>query len=136
MATWQERWRDAEGFWDLAMVGYDGETVHGNPAASNAIMAVIAANDAICLYLTRKQPKGESHVEAVNSLKQACRGKAWEKQAADKSRQLLDLLHEKNAVQYLGKPLGRRRLSTIMKQAERFMDWAATILPSDDAEEP
>ena len=59
MATWQDRWRDAQGFWDLARAGYDPESRYSNPAASNALMAVIAANDAVCLRLSRRQPKGE-----------------------------------------------------------------------------
>lgn len=131
MATWQDRWRDAKGFWNLAERAYDPDSPYGNPAASNAIMAVIAANDAICIHLIRRQPKGESHIEAADLLKQACKGKAWEKEAADKSKQLLELLCQKNEAQYLGKPLSRDRVSKIMKQAERFIDWTATVLPSE-----
>jgi hypothetical protein len=131
MATWQDRWRDARGFWDLAQAGYDPKSRYGNPAASNAIMAVIAANDAICLHLVRTQPKGESHIQAAASLKEACRGKVWEKEASERSRQLLELLRHKNEAQYLGKPLSSERISKIMRQAERFVEWAASILPAD-----
>jgi hypothetical protein len=133
MATWQDRWRDAKGFWELAEAGYDPKSRYSNPAASNAIMAVIAANDAICMHLTRRQPKGESHIQATDLLKEACKGKVWEKEASEKSRQLLELLRQKNEAQYLGKPLAADRVATIMKQAERFIDWAATILPTPRA---
>jgi hypothetical protein len=129
MATWRDRWRDAQAFWDLAQAGYDPASKYGNPAASVAIMAVIAANDAICLHLTRRQPKGDSHLEAADALKVACKGKVWEKAASERARQLLELLRQKNDAQYLGKPMAPDRVSKIMKQAARFMDWAASILP-------
>lgn len=131
LAVMIDRWRDARGFWDLAQAGYDPKSRYGNPAASNAIMAVIAANDAICLHLVRTQPKGESHIQAAASLKEACRGKVWEKEASERSRQLLELLRHKNEAQYLGKPLSSERISKIMRQAERFVEWAASILPAD-----
>jgi hypothetical protein len=61
-------------------------------------------------------------------LQEACKGKVWEKEASERSRQLLELLRQKNEAQYLGKPLSADQVSKIMKQAGRFMDWAATIL--------
>jgi len=130
MATWQDRWRDAQGFWDLAEAGYAPRSQYSNPAASNAIMALIAANDAICLHLARRQPKGQSHTEAADFLKLACKGTQWERDAGGKSRQLLELLRQKNDAQYLGKPLSSDRVSKIMKQVERFMEWAESILPA------
>ena len=133
MATWHDRWRDAQGFWDLAQAGYAPKSRFGNPAASNAIMAVIAANDALCLRLGLRQPKGESHTEAAELLKEACRGTEWESEASDKARQLREMLGQKTAVQYLGKPLPADKLDKLMKQAERFMDWAAGILSTVDA---
>jgi len=129
MATWQDRWRDAQGFWDLAQAGYDPSSGHANPAVSNAIMAVIAANDAICIHLTRRQPKPESHIQAAELLREACKGKVWEEAASERSRQLLELLRQKNEAQYLGKPLPAERVAKIMKQAERFLEWAASVLP-------
>lgn len=109
---------------------YDLDSRYGNPAASRVIMAVMAANDAICIPLIRRQPKGESHIEAADWLKQACQGKPGDKAAADRSKQLLELLRQESEAQYLGKLLSRDRVATIMKQARRFIDWAATILPS------
>ena len=133
MATWQDRWRDAQGFWDLAQAGYAREPRYANPAASNALMAVIAANDAVCLRLGRRQPKGESHAEAADFLKLACKGTAWEKDASERSRQLLAMLRQKTAVQYLGKPLPTDKIETIMKQAERFIEWVDSLLLAVEA---
>lgn len=128
MATWQDRWRDAQDFWDLAQAGYDPASRYSNPAAGNALMAVIAANDAVCLRLSRRQPRGDSHAEAADFLKRACKGTTWEKDASDRSRQLLAMLQQKTAVQYLGRPLPADRIATIMKQAERFIEWADSVL--------
>lgn len=134
MATWQDRWRDAQGFWDLARTGYDPESRYSNPAASNALVAVITANDAVCLRLSRRQPKGDSHAEAADFLKLACKGTAWEKDASERSRQLLAMLRQKTAVQYLGKPLPSDKIETLMKQAERFIEWADGLLLAVEAQ--
>ena len=133
MATWQDRWRDAQGFWELSQAAYDPESRYANPAASNAMLAVIAANDAVCLRLGRRQSKGESHTEAAEYLKLACKGTPWEEDARDKSRQLVEMLRQKTAAQYLGKPLGADRVEKIMKQAERFMEWVEDLLPAAGA---
>lgn len=133
MATWQDRWRDAQGFWELAEAGYEPKSRYGNPVASNAIMALIAANDAICLRLGHRQPKGESHTEASDFLKDACRGTQWEQDAAEKARQLLEVLRQKNVAQYLGKPLSPGKVSRIMKQVERFLEWTEGVLPAGRA---
>ncbi len=128
MATWQDRWRDAQGFWDLARTGYDPASRYSNPAVSNALLAVIAANDAVCLRLARRQPRGDSHAEAADFLRLACKGTAWEKEASERSRHLLAMLRHKTAVQCLGKPLAADRTEAIMKQAERFIDWVDGLL--------
>ena len=96
-------------------------------------MAVIAANDAICLHLGHRQPKGESHADAVDALREACKGTQWEREAAEKSLQLLAMLRQKTAVQYLGKPVPGDTIAKTMKQAQRFMEWAADILPSAES---
>jgi hypothetical protein len=133
MASWEDRWRDAQGFWDLAEAGYAPRSSHGNPAAGNAIMAAIAANDAICLRLGRRQPRGDSHTQAAELLQEACRGTEWENDASDKARQLREMLRLKTAVQYLGRPLAADKLDNLMKQAERFMDWARGVLAATGA---
>jgi hypothetical protein len=133
MATWQDRWRDVEGFWRLAETGYDRKPGYANPAASNALLAVIAANDAVCRHLGRRQPKGESHIQAADYLKSACKGTQWEKEASEKSRQALAMPRQKTAVQYLGRPLPADRIETLMKQAERFLECARSVLPVAEA---
>ena len=127
MATWQDRLRDARRFWDVAEAVDDPE--HGNQAASNAILAAIAANDAVCMFLGRRRPAGDSHSEAAQVLQEICQSTQWAPEAAEKARQLLELTRLKNAVQYHGTPLRREQIGKIMKQAERFIEWVQAILP-------
>jgi hypothetical protein len=55
------------------------------------------------------------------------------REAVEKSRQLLAMLRQKTAVQYLGKPVPGDTIAKTMKQAQRFMEWAADILPSAES---
>jgi len=126
MATWQARRQAAQGFWDAAELIHDGR--HVTQAAANAILAVIAANDAICMKLGRPQPRNQSHVEAARDLRAACRGTAFEQEAADRSRQLAEILRHKSAAQYNSSPLTAEVVERIMTQARRFITWAETVL--------
>jgi hypothetical protein len=126
MPRWQDRLRDAQRFLDVAQAANGPE--YTNQAASNAILAMIAGNDAICLYLGSRQPVGESHTEAARMLQEVCRGTRWEQAAAQRSRQLLDLLRQKNAAQYHGRPLTRENVDRIMRQVERFVEWAEEVV--------
>jgi hypothetical protein len=127
MTTWHDRLRDARRFWEVAEAALDPE--HVNQAASNAILAVIAANDAVCLHLGEGKPRGRSHTEAATMLQEVCRGTAWEGDAAKRSRQLVGILRLKTAVQYEGRLLDVADANRVMRQARRFIEWAQTILP-------
>jgi len=126
MATWEGRLRDAHNFFEVAEAVNDQE--HGNQAASNAILAAIAANDAICLFLAQQQSSGKSHTEAGRILQEACKGTRWEPEAARKARQLVGLIHHKNAAQYRGEALSPQVVDRVMQQAARFIEWAALIV--------
>jgi hypothetical protein len=82
---------------------------------SNAVHAVIAANDAICLRLLNERPGGESHIDAVRVLTRAC-------------KQLSQVLQQKNVSQYQGVPLSDAVAGRVLKQAERFVEWAESVL--------
>ncbi len=127
MANWQGFLREAHKFWTVAEVAFDA--THTSQAASNAILAVIAANDAICLYHLGERPGGESHGEAARFLKDACKGTRWERDAAKRAVQFTSIIREKNAAQYEGRPIGPATADRIMKQAKRFIDWADGVLP-------
>ncbi len=127
MADWQGFLTQARRFWDVAEASHDPE--HANQAASNAIHAVIAANDALCLYLLHERPGGDSHTEASRMLQRACKGTAWEREAARKARQYAQIVQLKNAAQYEGQLLRPDDVARIMTQAKRFLDWAQRVLP-------
>lgn len=118
MATWQDFLREARRFWEVAQAvnapGYHSQAV------SNAVHAVIAANDALCLFQIGERAQGDSHAEAANMLKRACRGTAFEQQVTQRARQLTDVLQQKTPSQYYG------------KQAERFIRWIEDTLPQPD----
>jgi HEPN domain-containing protein len=126
LSTWRDRLRDARNFWEVAEAAHDPE--HTNQAAGNAVLAVVAANDAVCLFLGRRKPGGQSHTEAARVLQEVCRGTKWEQDAAQRSRQLAELLRQKNAAQYGGRPFTAEEADRVMRQSERFLDWAERLL--------
>ena len=131
MAGWQEFLRQARKFREVARE-FD-RPVYANQAVSNAVHAVIAANDALCLRLLNERPGGENHTEAVRVLTRACRGTAWEDKAGQHGQQLAQVLQQKNASQYQGGLLSEAVTDRVLKQAERFIEWAEKVLGSPDA---
>jgi hypothetical protein len=132
MATWQDYLREARRFWEVAQAvdapGYRSQAV------SNAVHAVIAANDALCLFQIGQRPEGDSHAEAAAVLGRACRGTALEAQAPQRARQLIDVLQQKSASQYYGKQIDPDTARRVMIQAERFVGWVCESLPEPEAQ--
>ena len=126
MPDWRDRLRDAWGFLEVAEAVDDAD--HGNQAASNAILAIIAANDAVCMCLGQRKPSGASHGEAAQTLQDVCRGTKWEAEASLKARQLLEVIRQKNAAQYNGVPLAPDVVARIIRQTQRFITWAEDVL--------
>jgi len=127
MAHWQEFLRQSRRFWEVAEAVHDPE--HTSQAAGNAIHAVIAANDALCLHQLGERPGGESHSEAAQFLQRACSGTRWEQEAAQKAGQYTRIIREKNAVEYEGRSIGAEAADLIVKRAKRFLDWVEEVLP-------
>ena len=105
---------------------------YANQAVSNMELAVIAANDAVCLRLSNERPGGDSHHEAVRVLARSCKGTPWEEEAAQRGTQLTQVLQQKNAAQYGGGALPPQVAERVMKQGERFVEWAERLLASPD----
>ena len=127
MADWQGHLKQARRFWEVAEAAHDPE--HASQAVSNAVLAVIAANDAVCLYLLGEVPGGRSHGGAARLLQAACKGTRWEQEAATRARQFAQILREKNAAQYEGRLLAPETADRTMTQARRFLDWVDRVLP-------
>jgi len=127
MATWQTRWDSAVKFWEIAQLAAGGD--HALPAAANAILAVIGANDAVCLRLQGRQPAGDQHeAAAVRFLRECCAGKSWERDAVKRCQQLREILRHKNQVSYNSAPISQDTLKSIMRKSESFIGWAATVV--------
>jgi len=127
VANWQGFLIQARRFLEVAEAAHDPE--HTSQAASNAVHAVIAANDALCLYQLGERAAGESHSEAGRFLQRALRGTRWEEQAARHARQFTQIIREKNAAEYEGRAIGRDSADRIITQAKRFLDWVEQVLP-------
>jgi len=133
VATWQSFLREARRFWEVARaIDAPGYT---NQAVSNAVHAVIAANDAFCLFHLGERAAGEAHTEAVAVLRRACRGTRFEPEATRKAHQLADVLQAKSLAQYSGRQLDASAAQRVMKQAERFIDWIVAALPTPEPDE-
>ena len=126
MATWQSFLKEARKFLEVARE-FD-RPGYGSQAVSNAVHAVIAANDAVCLRLLNERPGGESDIEAVRVLTRACKGTSWEHEASQRGQQLAQVLQQKNVSQYQGVPLSDAVAGRVLKQAERFVEWAESVL--------
>jgi len=95
---------------------------------------VIAANDALCLFLMGERAQGQSHLEAGNALTRACKGTPLERQVARRLRQLTEVIQQKNPSSYSGKQIDPETASRVMKQAARFIEWMEETLPADEPE--
>lgn len=126
MSTWQGYLSQSRKFWDVAQAADDPE--HMNQAVSNAVHAVIAANDALCISLLGRRSSGTSHRDAAHLLQAACRGTQWEREAAARSRQYSQIVSIKNAAEYEGVPLSPETAQRIMTQSKRFLDWIECVL--------
>lgn len=134
MATWQDYLTQARRFWDVAQA-VDAPGYHSQ-AVSNAVLAVIAANDALCLFRIGERARSDSHAEAITALKKACQGIALERQVAQRVRQLTDVLQQKSPSQYYGQQVHPDTTQRVMTQARRFIEWVEEILPELDPGNP
>jgi hypothetical protein len=132
VATWQGYLREARRFWEVAQA-IDAPGYHSQ-AVSNAVHAVIAANDAVCTFRIGERCQGASHTEAADVLRRACRGTALEQQATRRARQLADVLQQKSSAQYYGKQVDPETARRVMTQAQRFIEWVQEVLPQPEAE--
>lgn len=131
MPRWEGFLEEARKFWEVARE-YD-QPGYTNQAVSNAVHAAIAANDAVCLRHVRARPGGEDHAEAVRALVRALKGTRWEREAPQRGEQLKQVLQQKNASQYHGSPIAPEVARRVLKQAERFVEFATKVVASSKA---
>lgn len=104
--------RKAEEFLDAAELA--GSVGLHNAATANAVTSGINSKDAICLKLTGRTGKSESHADAVSELRRA--GPATKPLATVLGR----LLRLKNRSQYQTADIARA-------DAHRAIEWARTL---------
>ncbi len=100
---------------------------------SNAALAVINANDALCLALLGRSATSETHAQAADWLQEAARRAGLEEAGAEQARHFRAVVGPKNEAQYGRAETTNDAADRIMKQAKRFIDWVDEVLRSRGA---
>jgi hypothetical protein len=99
----------------------DASPVYASSAAALAVLAGIAASDAVCCKELQKRSRSENHRDAEQLLTQIPGGK---KAAAD----LGELLNLKDKAQYGFLAMSVPEVRKVMRRANRLVDFAAEVL--------
>jgi len=97
-----------------------------NAAGLNAIHAGISANDAILTFHFGLRSISPKHDDAVKLLIAMMKRDDIE----TKAKHLRRLISVKNLVEYNGRLFSKSEAESLIKHAERFLDWAKSLLPS------
>lgn len=119
----RKRARVARTYLDMAVLAAagPGDEVR-NVAAGNAVLAGIAASDALCCIRLGKRPRGQSHRDAVDMLQAISPG--GRRYAAD----LATLLGAKEASHYGETFITVEKLGATMRAAQRLVDAAEELI--------
>lgn len=93
-----------------------------NAAAGNAVLAAVAASDAICCLKLGRYHTGEDHRGAARLLGQV------RPDGQDMSRQLAKVLAVKDQVHYSGDPLPESRMRSVLRSTARLVETAERML--------
>lgn len=113
--------RKAREFLDAAEVSLDHDLF--NATTSSAVTSGINSKDAICLALTGRAAKTDSHANAVSELRQA--GPSAKQFATTLGR----LLKLKNRSQYQTVDVARADAEKAIEWAAKLLDGATAIVP-------
>jgi hypothetical protein len=101
-----------------------------NAAAGNAVLAAIAASDAICCLRLGRYHVGEDHRSAAKLL-----GKV-QPDGQDLAKDLAKVLAIKDQVHYSGDPIPESRLRGVLRSANRLVEMAEGMLAEDRGSQP
>ncbi len=120
----EARLKQARKFLEVAEVAAsEGDDPAGaDVAASNAILAAIAASDAACCAALGRRSRGESHVDAAVLLEQIVPGG---KDAANSFRRLISV---KDVADYGIESVSGKKLESVLKQAGALVAFAEDIM--------
>lgn len=93
-----------------------------NIVGSLAVLAGIAASDAICGHRLAEKAAGENHSDAVRILQAACRP------GRDLSKNLQRLLDAKSNTHYAATDIGERRARELVTSTTRLVEGMDAIL--------
>jgi len=98
---------------------------YASAAALLAVHSAISYSDAVLIGLGGSRPRGESHREAIATLKRACIGAKIEQRGITHFEKLLSA---KTDISYGDEQVDRERVTSLCIAAERFETWAERIL--------
>lgn len=97
-----------------------------NASTINAIHAVIAASDAMCIYFLGKRNASESHNEAAALFKII---RADDEEINTNVNRIARILSIKSMAEYEERLVFRAEAEKVFKDCERFLDYVKTKLP-------
>jgi hypothetical protein len=131
------RLRQAKAFLDAAYLVWSEtdrpeDLDFNHVAAGNAVLAAIAASDAICCRLLGERSRGQDHREAISLLQTVRFGTGDERILARRARQLAgalgDALDLKDQSHYGTSLLGPSEVRRLIRQTQKLVDAAAEVV--------
>ena len=96
-----------------------------NAAGTLAIQSAISAADAVCIYQLGMRSISQNHLDLCDLIKSIPLS-----DSRDKSNTLLRIISKKNLIQYESRSMLQREAVDIVKGANRFYQWAASVVTS------
>jgi hypothetical protein len=93
-----------------------------NAAAGNAVLAAVAASDAICCVLRGLYHRGDDHNGAVDLLRSVGAN------GPELAKDLAKVLAVKDQVHYSGEPIPASEMRTVLRSTSRLVDEAERLL--------
>lgn len=96
-----------------------------NAAGTLAIQCAISAADAVCVFELGSRSISQNHLDLCDLVKSIPLPESKEK-----SNTLLRIISKKNLVQYESRNILQKEATEIVKGANRFYQWAASVVSS------
>lgn len=96
-----------------------------NAAGTLAIQCAISAADAVCIHEMGVRSLSQNHLDLCDLVKSVPLP-----DSKDKSNTLLRIISKKNLIQYESRSILQKEAGEIVKGANRFYQWAASVVSS------
>lgn len=121
MSPCEPRRRESSSTWPRCSADDDTDPALPNVIGALAVLAGIAASDAICGHVLKQRPRGQGHDEAVGVLEGIREGKGL-------AVVLRRLLAEKDNAQYGTTRMIHKRAGDMVRRAQTLVDGMEKIL--------